>query len=181
MKIIILEKGERILTKKEYKTFEKGDAIWGDCSNPEELKRWTIENKNEAEKELEKYKCKYEYGQLQEAYYITEYALEYCECDENGDYDFGIEYELAKEQIYTKYSVEIDKNINSLVFCLDKIKDEIDDINNWDICVNAGGVDYGIYFNFDLNNEILEISNEIRGECISLDDVIDVINKNRTR
>lgn len=36
---IILLKGEELLTRGEYKKFNKGDTIFGNDSNPEELKR----------------------------------------------------------------------------------------------------------------------------------------------
>lgn len=38
-------------------------------------------------------------------------------------------------------------------------------------------VDYGIYFNFDVDNKILEICNEPAcDDCTSLDDIIEMIN-----
>ena len=44
--------------------------------------------------------------------------------------------------------------------------------------INAGGIDYGIYFNFDIDNKILEISNQSTyNEEMYLDDIIDVINE----
>lgn len=90
---IILKKGYARLTNKEYKGFSKGDTIWGIDRNPEELKRWNIEDKEEAEKELAKYRCTYSGGNLWD---IEEYALEYCECDEEGEFVEGSDYDLAK-------------------------------------------------------------------------------------
>lgn len=92
---IILKKGKEILTSNEYKNFEKGDTIFGSDSVPEELKRWHIQQESEALKELSKYNCKYDFATLQKAYYITEYALEYCECDENGEFLQGSDFVLA--------------------------------------------------------------------------------------
>lgn len=91
---IILKKGYARLTHSEYEKFEKGDTIFGLNSEPEELKRWSIEDKEEAEKELAKYKCSYSGGNVWD---IEEYALEYCECDENGEFVQGSDFDLADE------------------------------------------------------------------------------------
>lgn len=88
---IILKKGYAELTKKEYKSFEKGSTIWGADRSPEEIKRWDIDEKEQAELELAKYRCTYSDG------IIEEYALEYCECNEDGDFLQGSDYELAAE------------------------------------------------------------------------------------
>lgn len=91
---IILQKGYARLTEREYKNFQKGDTIWGLNSEPEEIRRWNIEQKDEALAELEKYNCEYSGGYVWD---ITEYALEFCECDEDGDPIQGADYELATE------------------------------------------------------------------------------------
>ena len=80
---IILLKGYSRLTDKEHERFSKGDTIWGNDQSPDELKRWSIEDEEEAEKELAKYKCTYEHSYLWD---IEEYALEYCRCDEDGEF-----------------------------------------------------------------------------------------------
>lgn len=47
-----------------------------------------------------------------------------------------------------------------------------------EIRILTGGIDYGIYFNFDIDNKILEISNQSTyNEEMYLDDIIDVINE----
>lgn len=92
---IILKKGELTLTENKFKNFEKGDTIFGENSTPKELKRWSIEQKDEAKKELEKYRCTYR--QPFSEHVIEEYALEYCECDEDGEFVQGSDYDLAKE------------------------------------------------------------------------------------
>lgn len=92
---IILKKGYELLGKKEYEKFEKGNTIYGDGSDPEEIKRWPIEEKDEALDELKKYRC--EYRKLREAIDITEYALEFCRCDEDGEFIDGSDYEFAEE------------------------------------------------------------------------------------
>lgn len=93
---IILKKGEGAYTRSEWKKFEKGDTIWGCDMNPEELRRWSIDQKEEAQAELAKYKCRYPEGI--ELYYATEYALEYCECDEDGEFIQGSDFDLAEEE-----------------------------------------------------------------------------------
>ncbi len=92
---IILKKGYARLTNNEYKGFSKGDTIWGVDRDPEEVKRWSIEDKEEAEKELAKYRCTYSGGNVWD---IEEYALEYCECDEEGEFIEGSDYSLAEEE-----------------------------------------------------------------------------------
>lgn len=92
---IILKKGEATLTNVEYKNFIKGDSIWGENSDPEELNRWDIANEDEAKKYLLNYTCKY--IKNIESWSVHEYALEYCECDENGDFIQGSDYALALE------------------------------------------------------------------------------------
>ena len=93
---IILLKGTETLTKMEYRRFEKGDTIWGLDQEPEELKRWNIDQKEEAEKALADLRC--EYIQRAEIVDITEYALQYCECNEDGDFIQGSDYDLAPEE-----------------------------------------------------------------------------------
>lgn len=91
---IILKRGYARLTGNEHKRFQKGDTIYGVDSNPEELQRWVIEDEEEAKKVLAGYKCSYDGGNVWD---IEEYALEYCECDEDGEFIQGSDYELAEE------------------------------------------------------------------------------------
>lgn len=77
-----------------------------------------------------------------------------------------------------KYSINIERSIDALLYCLNKVNDEIEDIWNWNIRINASAVDYGIYFNFDINNGVLEICNSPAGDdSMTLDDVITIINE----
>lgn len=93
---IILWKNEERLTPEEWKKFKKGDTIWGNDETPEEVRRWNIKDAEEAKKELNLHKCSYERdGAL---YNVTEYALEYCECDEDGNFVCGSDYDLAEEE-----------------------------------------------------------------------------------
>lgn len=94
---IILKHCEIRLTREEFKGFKKGDTICGEDDFPvEELKRWSIEDQQEAIEELSKYRCKYtKDGSL---YNIEEYALEYCECDEDGEFIQGSDFDFAEEE-----------------------------------------------------------------------------------
>lgn len=92
---IILKKGQTYLTEKEYNNFQKGDTIWGDGRDPEELKRWSIEDKEQAKEELAKHRCTYIGGN---GWQIEEYALEYCDCDSEGEFISGSDYDLAEEE-----------------------------------------------------------------------------------
>lgn len=93
---IVLLKGEETLAQKEFKNFERGSAIWGYTQVPTEIKRWSMDQKGEAEKELANLRC--EYLLHPEIVAITEYALMYCVCDDEGYYVEGAEYNLAKEK-----------------------------------------------------------------------------------
>lgn len=93
---IILQKGDGIYTRNEYKKFIAGDTIYGDDSNPTELKRWGIEQKKEALAELQKYKCSYRKDN--QLFDVEEYALEFCVCDDDGEFIEGSDYEFAKTE-----------------------------------------------------------------------------------
>lgn len=93
---IILLKGETLLTRSEYKKFSKGDTIWGIGREPEEIKRWNIEQEQEAKEELAKHICTYH--ENIETWSVEEYALEYCECDEEGGFIQGSDFDLAEEK-----------------------------------------------------------------------------------
>lgn len=76
-----------------------------------------------------------------------------------------------------KYSVDIERSIDALLYCLNKVNNEVVDIWGWDIRINASGIDYGIYFNFDVYNQIIEIcNNPTCDDCTPLNDVIEMIN-----
>lgn len=92
---IILLTDDVLLTRNEYKGFEKGDLIVGIDSDPKELKRWNIADEEEAKKELAKYRC--EYKDSGSCYSVKEFALMYCECDEDGEFVEGADYDMAEE------------------------------------------------------------------------------------
>ena len=110
MKVIRLVKGCARLTNSEFSKFEKGDTIWGDGSNPEELNRWMAEDEAEALKALEAVKCSYSNynSQLME---VVEFALEYFTADEDGEFLDGSDYQMAECK---KFAINIvqDKNFN---------------------------------------------------------------------
>ena len=93
---IILWSNEQRLTHDEYKIFSKGDTIWVKDDTPKVVKRWRMDEVEEAKRELSQYRCCYEKDGL--LYNVTEYALEYCVCDEDGNFVCGSDYDLAEEK-----------------------------------------------------------------------------------
>lgn len=80
-----------------------------------------------------------------------------------------------------KYTVDIDRSMDALAYCVQKVNNEIEDIWDWKVSINAGGIDYGIYFNFDLERKELEISNAPSygyDDSLGLDEIIEEINGN---
>lgn len=78
---------------------EKGDTIFSVDNDAEEIKRWTIEQKAEAEAELAKHRCTYRKMKTFVGNTIiqaNEWALMFCEYDKDGDYITGADYELAE-------------------------------------------------------------------------------------
>ena len=77
-----------------------------------------------------------------------------------------------------RYSVDINRSVDSVAYCLNRLNNEVD-MWDWRISINAGGIDYGIYFNFDLEDKELEISNQpfYKVETTDLDEVIEAINE----
>ena len=74
------------------------------------------------------------------------------------------------------YSIEIERNPYSLARCLDKLVNGIPDFEyEWHLSINAGGIDYGVYFNIDVERKELEICNQPNGDGEdSLDDVLEL-------
>ena len=94
LNMVRLLKGEFRATNEEMKKFQKGDTIWGNDTNPEELKRWSIEKKEEAKKELAALRCRYaRYNEHLTD--VEEYALEYFKADESGEFVEGSDFDLA--------------------------------------------------------------------------------------
>ena len=95
LNMVRLLKGTCRVTTEELKKFQKGDAILGNDTDPEELKRWSMEQKEEAKKELSALRCRYaRYNEHLTD--VEEYALEYFEADESGEFVDGSDFELAR-------------------------------------------------------------------------------------
>ena len=78
-----------------------------------------------------------------------------------------------------RYSVDIDRSVDALAYCIRKVNNEIYDIGDWNVRINAGGIDWGIYFNFDVERKTLEISNQSdygSDDSLDLDEIIELIN-----
>ena len=79
-----------------------------------------------------------------------------------------------------RYTVDIERSIDALAYCLNEVKDGID-AWSWRISINAGGIDYGIYFNFDIDKKELEICNQPfldADDSLNLNEIIEIINEN---
>lgn len=95
---IILLEGYARLTYQELKKFTKGGTIISydnADSGARELQRWDISEKETAKAELAKYRC--EYSKDIALYNITEYALEYCTYNNEGEFVEGSDYDFAEE------------------------------------------------------------------------------------
>jgi hypothetical protein len=78
------------------------------------------------------------------------------------------------------YTVDIERSVDALANCLKRVNNGINDIWDWRVSINAGGIDYGIYFNFDLENKELEICNQPADgadDSLYLDEIIEIINE----
>lgn len=79
---------------------EKGDTIWGMDSWPIEVKRWSAEEKAEAIATLSKHWCSYWEQETYAGGKVTigdEWALEYFDCDDDGEFVQGSDFGLAEE------------------------------------------------------------------------------------
>lgn len=77
------------------------------------------------------------------------------------------------------YTVDVERSVEALAHCLKKIT-QIHDIDDWRVSINAGGIDYGIYLNFNIKEKELEICNQpARGydDTYYLEEIIDMINE----
>lgn len=77
-----------------------------------------------------------------------------------------------------KYTIDINRNIEALTESM-KMVSEIYHMDEWRVLINAGGIDYGIYFNFDLEQKELEISNQPSygyDDSLLLEEIIEKIN-----
>ncbi len=75
-----------------------------------------------------------------------------------------------------RFSVEINRYGEALVWCLKKLTNNIPDLYDWRFSANAGGIDYGIYLNIDIEDKEIEICNQPNGKGDDLlDDVIEYL------
>lgn len=91
---IRLLRGYRSITVRGDEMPEIGCTIYEDGTDPEELNRWVIEDKENATRELEKYRCSYQKGSG--VVFAEEYALEFFEADEDGDFVRGSDFDFAE-------------------------------------------------------------------------------------
>lgn len=78
---------------------ERGDTIFGDNSNAKEIMRWPKSEKPAALAELSKHRCIYrEEGTFhgRKVIIADEWALEYFESDEEGEFFSGSDFDLAE-------------------------------------------------------------------------------------
>lgn len=95
---IILWRGSAEFRAREWlKTAKPGDAIFGIDTSPAEVNRWPIDQEAAAWAALAE--CRSEYTIRQGVggphIFAEEWALEWCECDEDGDFVEGSDYEVA--------------------------------------------------------------------------------------
>ena len=75
------------------------------------------------------------------------------------------------------YSVNVDSSLSAFAHCIQKVNNGICNVEDWEVTIDTT-VNYGIYFNFDLEEKTLEItSNSLYKELDSLDEIIEIINK----
>lgn len=93
------------MTTNEYKEFEHGDTIFG-VGNPEVLAKWVIDDIDDAKEELERHYCSAIGGDKYTE--VEEYALEYCDMDENGEFECGSDYDLAESLYKVEYHTGVE-------------------------------------------------------------------------
>ena len=85
----------------KYESFEHGDTIFGIDQDPEVLAKWDIDDIEDAKMELEKFYCSSNSNGV--IVDVEEYALEYCDTDENGEFVEGSDYDFAKSLFRIEY------------------------------------------------------------------------------
>ena len=95
---IILLGNTASLTKAEWRKFNEGDLILGIDSDPDELMRWDIKQEQEAKAELAKYNCGYITDSNPSLVFVEEYALMYCDTDDDGEFIEGANFIFANKK-----------------------------------------------------------------------------------
>lgn len=93
---IFLKRGNAIVKAAKFKDYSIGDAVCGVNAEPDILQKWPIEKEMEAKEELKKHRCTYE--KSGDFYDVEEFALEYCETDDDGDFISGSDFDLAETE-----------------------------------------------------------------------------------
>lgn len=96
-----LLKGHEFVKNGELETFVEGSTIFDDGVDAIELKRWDIDDVEDARDALDALSCEADTGeQLTE---ITEYALEFFNSDDDGEFISGSDYSLAEARYLIDY------------------------------------------------------------------------------
>ena len=162
MKVVRLLKGYAELTEREHAEFTKGDTIYGDGYEPEELQRWNIENEDDALAELGKLEC--DYYHTNDSWSIVEYALEYCEADEDGDLIGFSDIDMATEK---EYGVDIATYQANVVFGLasgEVVTINTDGLNIQDELEIDPDTDKATIVSEWIDNDLLYIEDKIKRE-----------------
>lgn len=95
---IILLGNKASLTKAEWRKFNEGDLILGVDVDPTEIKCWNIKQEQEAKAELAKYNCSYITDSNPSLVFVEEYALMYCDTDDDGEFIEGADFVFANKK-----------------------------------------------------------------------------------
>lgn len=118
-KYFLLKGVRENVEKKNLKSFEPGDVVWGECAEPIVLKEFS--DLDEALEELGKYKCSVdEHIELCD---IVEYAIEIQEIDEDGEI-INADFELAEREEREMTNAEM---VEKLEECKGMVFSELDE------------------------------------------------------
>ena len=77
-----------------------------------------------------------------------------------------------------KYSIDIMTDVYSLSYCLKKITDGIDDLEDWEICININFPTDKVFLNCDIDNKTIRINNKQDYDILQdLDTIIERVKK----
>lgn len=93
--IILIHGSSQCKARDWRKKIFPGEAVFGIDNNSQYIKKWPAEEEASAYKELSSKKC--EYYRTGDTIWLDEWALMWCECDEDGEFISGADYELAEE------------------------------------------------------------------------------------
>lgn len=112
---------------------DRGDTIFGVDNSAKEVMRWSIGDEAAAKAELAKHVCKYSAKKTFNGSSVVsanEWALLYCECDEDGDLVDGGDYRMAEAEDEWCFEVfsEIEQKMSKIQNDFDGIKDLLKDV-----------------------------------------------------